>query len=73
MLQDMIKVCGQVLVDAAKLQKKLRSGATKEVISNTARVLKFHVDRMINNRARGTRLTMRTTHGRPVASIADLH
>lgn len=73
MLQDMIKVCGQVLVDAAKLQKKLRSGATKDVISNTARVLKFHVDRMINNRARGTRLTMRTTDGRPVASIADLH
>lgn len=71
-LQDLVKTCALVLSDAAKLQKKLASAATKMTISQCAKILKFHVDRLINNRVRGTRLTMRTTDGKPVASIADL-
>lgn len=68
-VEDLSKVCVQVLADAAKIQNKLRSGATKEAISNTAKVLKFHVDRLIDNRVRGTRLTMRRTDGRPTSGF----
>lgn len=72
MLQDLVKVCAQVLSDTAKLHKKLKSAATKASISQSAKVLKFHVDRLIDNRVRGTRLTMRTTNGKPVASLVNL-
>lgn len=71
-LQDLIKSCERVAVDVAKLHAKLIAGTTKRSIQTSAKILKFHVDRLINNRARGTRLIVRTTDGKPVASITDL-
>lgn len=74
-LADMIEVCEMIQSDATKLGTKLRSPtATKKSIENKVKILKFHVDRLINNRdnASHTRLVVTTRAGKPVASLADL-
>lgn len=75
-LKDLEKVSVAVVADAAKLHKKLKTNARKSSLENSARVLKFHVDRLINNNSSSSRssarLIMRTRQGKPLYSIADL-
>lgn len=71
-IKDLLESCKQIKHDVKKLESKLKSSAPKEALDVSAKILKFHVDRLIDNKEKKGRLIVKTSGGRAVASIKDV-